>query len=217
MFWRLFVAHLLGDYFFQPDWLITNKRRIWGVSLHAAIHFVTMVLLVGLTIKSDWPKLLFLAFIHLVTDWVKGFLNNLSERNIALSYVIDQIIHILILGFGALWIEGNLALAFKSDSVLWPIYASGYLLVTYVWFITERKLFDKDKTYLTEIKEAGWSRMITRAILFTGWLFAVEGFKSGTLFLSFQLPYLSSTYRKRAFVTDIMVTLVIAIGVHLAI
>jgi hypothetical protein len=57
--------------------------------------------------------------------------------------------------------------------------------------------------------------MITRAVLLTGWLFAGEGLKSGTLFLSFQLPYLSGTYRKRAFVTDIIVTLVTAVIIHL--
>lgn len=211
MFWRLYLAHLLGDYIFQPDWLVVNKRRIWGLSLHAAIHFAATVLLVGISIKEAWPKLLILAFIHLITDWAKGFLNNLSEKNTALSYVIDQIIHILTLGFVALWIEGNLAVVFTSVKGLWPIYASGYLLVTYVWFITERKLIDKNKTYLTEINGRSWSRMITRAILLTGWLFAGEGLKSGTLFLSFHLPYLSGTYRKRAFVTDVIVTLVTAI------
>jgi hypothetical protein len=58
--------------------------------------------------------------------------------------------------------------------------------------------------------------MITRAILLTGWLFVGEGLKSGTLFLSLQLPYLSGTYRKRAFVTDVIMTLMIAIIILLA-
>ncbi|UCF59774.1 MAG: DUF3307 domain-containing protein [Anaerolineaceae bacterium] len=217
MFWRLFLAHLLGDYLFQPHWIVVNKRRIWVLSLHAAIHFVTMLLLVGITNEGAWIKLLVLAIIHLIMDWAKGLLTELPEINTTLSYVIDQIIHIMILGFVAYWIEGDLALTFTSANVVWLIYASGYLLTTYMWYITERIAFERDRTILAEINGARWSRMIIRAILFTGWLFAGEGLKGGPLVFSFTMPYLSGTYRKRAIVTDIIVTLVIAIGVHLTV
>jgi hypothetical protein len=211
MFWRLFLAHLLGDYLFQPDWLVANKRRIWGLSLHVVIHFAAMVLLVGISIKDVWPKLLILTFIHLGTDWAKIYLNEVSEKNTALPYVIDQIIHIVILGFVAIWIEGDLAVAFTSVKDLWPIYASGYLVVTYVWHITERKLYGKDKTYLNESEGGSWSRMITRAILLTVWLFVGERLKFASLLLPFHLPYFSGTHRKRALLTDVIVTLVTAI------
>ncbi len=217
MFWRLFLAHLLGDYLLQPDWIVFNKRRIWALGLHAAIHFAAMFLLVGIYYEDAWPKLLILAFIHLIMDWMKESLTKLSDINSAITYVIDQMIHIVILGVVAIWIEGDLALAFTSTGVQWLIYASGYLLTTYVWYITERIVFNKDGTYLPEIIGASWSRMITRAILFTGWLVAGEGLKAGAMVLSFHIPYLSDTYRKRALVTDIIVPLVIAIGVLLAI
>jgi hypothetical protein len=216
MFWRLFLAHLLGDYIFQPDWIVFNKRRIWVLSLHAAIHFASMFLLVGIYYKEAWPKLLILAFIHLIMDWVKDSLTKWFDLNTALTYVIDQIIHILILGVVALWIEGDLALAFTSDSVPWLVYASGYLLTTYVWYITERIVFKKDRTYVTEIIGASWSRMITRAVLLTGWLIAGGGLKAGVSVLSFQISYLSGNYRKRALVTDLIVPLVIAIFIFLA-
>lgn len=210
MFWHLFLAHLLGDYLFQPNWLVASKRRIGGLILHAAIHFAMMALLVGIFFEGAWFKLLLLAFIHLGTDWAKIYLNEVSEKNTALPYVIDQIIHIVILGFVALWIEGDLAVAFTPVKGLWPIYASGYIVVTYVWYITERKLYGTDKTYLIETKRERWSRMITRAILLTVWLFVSNELRFASLLLPFHLPYLSGTYRKRALLTDVIVTLVTA-------
>lgn len=210
MFWHLFLAHLLGDYLFQPDWLVASKRHIGGLILHTAIHFAMMALLVGIIFEGVWCKLLLLALIHLGTDWAKIYLNETSEKDAALPYMIDQIIHIAILGFVALWIEGDLTVAFTPVKGVWPIHACGYIAVTYVWFITERKLYGKDKAYLNENERERWSRMITRAILLTVWLFVGEGLGFTSLLLPFHLPYLSGTYRKRALLTDVIVTLVTA-------
>jgi hypothetical protein len=100
----------------------------------------------------------------------------------------------------------------------WHIYALGYLLATYVWFITERILAYADKPYQQELNAQMWPRMAARALLLTllllgsNWL--VRGQAVGVLVAP--LPYLFGPYRWRALLVDIAVAVLSALLILLA-
>jgi hypothetical protein len=211
MFWHILFAHLVGDYPLQSEWLIENKRSLWGLSLHTFIHFALMLLVVGSSSKEIWPKIFFLAFVHFLVDFTKSNLAIRWPKHEALQYVVDQSFHILSIFLVARWIESTLEPSFMPENVTWPIYASGYLLVTYVWYITERMFVDGNPVYLRELEGQFWHRMIARAVLLT--VFLLTGRELKVLFagMALQLPYLTGSHRQRALVTDVLVTLVIAV------
>ncbi len=216
MFWRLFLAHLIGDYPLQSEWLIENKRSLWGLSLHITIHLVVMLLVVGVASVEAWPKILVLAMVHFILDLAKSHLFSRWPNRVALHYVGDQLLHLLSIFLVAGWIEGDLDPALIPVNSLWPIYAIGYLMVTYVWHITERLLTEQDGEYQKELAQHFWSRMVTRAVLLTLFLFAGQSLGIAVGAMAIRLPYLAGPYRRRTLVVDVLVSLVMAIFVILA-
>lgn len=216
MFWHLFLAHLVGDYPLQSEWLIENKRSLWGLSLHTAIHLALMLLVVGAASAEVWPKILVLALIHFLLDLTKSRLFSRWPEQATFHYVADQILHILSIFLVAQWIVRDLHPVLLPDNTTWPIYSIGYLMVTYVWYITERLFTEKDEMYQQELEQHFWSRMVTRAVLLTLFLFAGQSLEIAAGAMAFRLPYMAGPYRRRALLVDIFVSLAIAIFVLLA-
>jgi hypothetical protein len=216
MFWRLILAHLIGDYPLQSEWLIENKRSLWGLSLHAAIHLAVMLLVVGAASREAWPKILVLVLIHFLLDLIKPHLGRRWPKRAPLLYVSDQILHVLSIFLVAGWIESDLSPTLLPGRTLWPIYTIGYLLVTYVWYITERLVTEQDQGYQKELEQHFWSRMVTRAVLLTLFLFAGQSLEFAAGAMAFRLPYVAGPYRKRTLLVDVLVSLVIAILVLVA-
>ena len=216
MFWRLFLAHLIGDYPLQSEWLIENKRSIWGLSLHTAIHLAVTLFVLGSASVEAWPKVLVLVLIHFLVDLAKSFLVSRWPKHAALQYVADQFLHFLSIFFVARWIESDLQPSLMPANNIWPIYAIGYLVVTYVWHITERLFTVENETYQKELEQDYWSRMVARAVLLTFFLFAGQTIEIAVGGMAIRLPYLSGRHRQRALLVDILVSLVMAGFVILA-
>lgn len=88
-FVTLLTAHLLGDFVFQPGWMVQHKRRLPVLILHAVI----VTLLTGLAIRGVPAPLLPLVFLtHLLIDFVKARL-----KDTATTFVADQCAHIVAL------------------------------------------------------------------------------------------------------------------------
>jgi hypothetical protein len=206
MFWRLLLSHLLGDYLLQPDQLVKNKYRLSILAIHATIHFIVLCLFLGTVIPEAWPKLLSLALVHFLMDWAKGVLTNNGQKSQFISYLVDQFLHLFVIGLFAIWIEGSPTSIFASEGSVWVIYLCGYLIVTIGWQITERIFAAGREAYLHVIESSAWSRNIARVVLFTVWLALGQSLKSFVLLASFQIPYLTGPDRKRALWTDLVVT-----------
>lgn len=216
MFWHLFLAHLLGDYPLQSEWLVENKRSLWGLSLHTAIHLAVSLLILGSASAEAWPKVLLLIFIHFLLDLTKSSLQRKWPRHAALQYVIDQILHIASIFLVARWIESDLAPALMPVNTTWAVYAIGYLMATYVWYITERLFTVDDDVYQTELENQFWPRMVTRAVMLTIFLFIGQSIEIALLGMALQMPYRSGSHRRRTLVVDILVSLVFTIFILLA-
>jgi len=218
MFWYLLLAHFIADYPLQTDWMVKNKQRWPVLGLHIAIHLGVMFLVVGVARQDLWPALLAIAAAHLLIDLGKNYANRLRPEWVIAPYAVDQLLHYLSIGWVALWIEryqGGLSLPITRSGV---IYLLGYLLVTYVWFVSERILSYANTPYRQEVISHLWSRMVVRALVFSGFLLAWNPLSGQMPFagLAFHLPYLSGKNSWRALLTDILVPLGISLFVRWA-
>lgn len=216
MFWILFLAHLLGDYVFQPNWLVANKHRRWGLTLHAAIHFLLMFTLVGKARFHLLPQLGALTLAHLVIDAMKLYFAQKRPATGRSAYFIDQAAHLILIAVTACWIERSVPANLTFEPSTWAAIACGYILVTGAWATTERLLTINEPQYNHEVIVQAWPRMISRAVMLTIWLILAQSTGGITLLFAANLPYLSGKYRLRALLTDVAVTLVVAVIVLLA-
>jgi magnesium-transporting ATPase (P-type) len=92
---KLFIAHLLGDFFFQFDsWVKekeTKKLKSPKFYLHILIHGVLILLLVWN--GSFFLEALVLMFLHAIIDAVKLFFQKENTRRV--WFFTDQLLHIL--------------------------------------------------------------------------------------------------------------------------
>jgi hypothetical protein len=215
MFWNLFLAHLLGDYPLQPMWLVRSKSQIWGLVLHASIHLLTLLLLVGPFRSVIWPQILALAIFHFFVDVVKYRLTDSHPEWVVSSYFVDQAIHLTSIIVVTTWINSIVPEAGAAFNTALLITISGYILVTHVWFVTEKTVTHAEPDYNQDVQLTLWPRMISRATFLTV-LLAVGAFGIGFA-AAVQLPYSRDTHWQRALITDLVVVVVGAVFIGLAV
>jgi hypothetical protein len=203
MFWRLLFAHFLADYPLQTSWMAAHKSRLPILVLHASVHFVTMLMVTAPAWRALWPYLLVLTMTHLCIDFGKITLNQYRPHWVSLPYLIDQSLHYLSLATLTWWIgrqAGDLSLLLDPHLA---VIMTAYLLVTYVWAISERVLTSEPKVR-QELTAGFWPRIAVRALLFTGLLgLKFPGLPGrGQNGLGAALPYFSGQYAGRALLTD---------------
>lgn len=109
----LLIAHLIGDFFLQPVKLVEQKKNsIKGLIIHTIIYTL-MIALVLLLFGNIWEITFWTFFIfisHFAIDYVRIKINKNNENNNIrfYSFVIDQLIHVLILVINAFVIESDL-------------------------------------------------------------------------------------------------------------
>lgn len=109
----LLIAHLIGDFFLQPIKLVEQKKNtIKGLIIHTIIYTL-MIALVLLLFGSIW-EIIFWTFLisisHFAIDCVRIKINKNNKDNKIkfYSFVIDQLIHVLILVINAFVIKSDL-------------------------------------------------------------------------------------------------------------
>ncbi|WP_158973438.1 DUF3307 domain-containing protein [Cellulophaga sp. L1A9] len=98
LFTKLFLAHLLGDFIFQPTKWVKDKeeKKIKSkyIYYHSLIHFaLTLLLLWDL---SYWKIALVIAVSHYGIDLLKLYVTP-SFKNKSIPFFIDQVLHIAVL------------------------------------------------------------------------------------------------------------------------
>ncbi len=206
LFWHLLLAHFIADYPLQTRWMVLNKQRLPILVLHVGIHFLVMLVLFGLKL---WPYILALAGIHFVIDFTKNMVNARRPEWVLMPYIVDQGIHYLTIWAVALWIGRTTGIATPPFSTEIAVYATGYLVATHVWFISERILAHTQPQYQEEVIAQAWPRMVIRASLLSLVLWLARGSPSETAMLMTvsMVPYIRSTHAWRALLTDVLVVL----------
>lgn len=217
IFWLFYLAHFLADYPLQPGWLVEAKRNWRGLLVHVSIHLATTLFIVGSVRRFIWPYLLLLAGFHFAIDVIKNLFFIYRPNWIIGPHLLDQFLHLLSIIFIANRAQGIIPEAWLPDYHVWPIYAIGYLLATYVWFITERIISYAAPAYQREISTYLWSRMITRALFVTlfllAWQFLVLA--APLIATTVHFPYAGGSYGRRALITDLCVAFVVALFIRL--
>lgn len=129
LFIKLLLAHLLGDFIWQPNSWVTDKETKKHKSIylyvHILLHGVLAAILVGEI--SFIPYAVLIAVTHGIVDLIK--LNFQKTKTKRTWFVVDQIAHILILIGIVLLYQNQTIVNFWSNNEFW-ILITGILLVT---------------------------------------------------------------------------------------
>jgi len=173
IFLNLLLAHLLGDFVFQPHKLIAWKFKSWkGMVLHAFIHFVAnlVVFVVFLRDVRVWFVLAGIAVLHFIVDYFK-ILKEKKGKHFLAYFFIDQAVHIaiilaataILMSFGLVWTPMILGTV-NAEMFLWI----GINMLIILTSVLEIVIFQmhrvKDRTILFL---PNYKAMIQRAVIFS--------------------------------------------------
>ncbi|NVK08757.1 MAG: DUF3307 domain-containing protein [Tenacibaculum sp.] len=99
LFLKLLIAHLLGDFVFQPKNWVKNKekKKIKSIKLYAHLGVHTVLLLLLLQFNSTyWSVFLLVIITHYLVDLGKLYFQ--KKKNKRLFFFLDQALHIFFLG-----------------------------------------------------------------------------------------------------------------------
>ncbi len=92
LFTTLLLAHLLGDFPFQTNFIFKLKLRGGFYILpHVVIHVVLTAFLIQ-DWRTSWPILLLLGIVHFAIDWFKVSKPLFSPD---IDFIIDQMMHLV--------------------------------------------------------------------------------------------------------------------------
>lgn len=98
LFLKIFLAHLIGDFCFQPDGWVKDKEakkhKSGKLYLHILVHSLSLAVLLGFD-TSYWKAFIIIIGTHLIIDVLK--LNLQKKVDAKLLFFIDQGLHISII------------------------------------------------------------------------------------------------------------------------
>ncbi len=94
---KLFIAHLIGDFFLQPQKWVINKeeKKLKSPKLYLHILLHALLLFIFLWDLSLWPLILSIVVSHFIIDAIKLLIQR--EKTKRILFFIDQLLHILTL------------------------------------------------------------------------------------------------------------------------
>lgn len=97
----LILAHLLGDFIFQPSKLVLWKiKSKYGVFVHVLVHFVVNLLILSPFILNGyyWPigAAFVVCFAHFWIDQAKISYDLKHDKKVK-AFLIDQLMHLLVI------------------------------------------------------------------------------------------------------------------------
>lgn len=178
----ILLAHLIGDFLFQPDrWvkakLVAHKRGTY-LGYHIAVHALVLVIALQFQLQY-WIGILGILISHFVIDWLKLKFQN--KNNQIWIFFADQLAHLAVILLVALCyepIEWDIDSIANSKTALFFI---AFLLQTQVSAIVMRILLSKWKMKDDNPNQAGkYIGMLERLFIFA---FVVMNFWEGIGFL----------------------------------
>lgn len=95
MFYRLILAHLVGDFVLQNRWLVLRKHTLRGLTLHVGLVGVATVAVTWDRLGQWWPWLCVILLVHSATDWAKVRLEQRLRLPPIFPFLADQAVHVL--------------------------------------------------------------------------------------------------------------------------
>lgn len=202
---------MIGDYPLQPSWLVERKKYWSGLTLHAGIHLLLLVVLTGRSVLLLWPYLLLLAGVHLLIDYFKNWLSRTRPDWVVGPYLFDQLLHLISI-LVVLGLVGSNGYGVDLPlPVSWTVLAAGYLFVTQIWFISERILRSSSLANIAKINRFKWSRMGTRVLFFTVFVWGFTALfgsvrLGGSLLIGLFPMYRSDRFGRESLIIDLLIS-----------
>lgn len=96
---KLLIAHIIGDFVFQPSHWVEDKKRNKHKSkylyVHGLVHFVALLVL----FQFNWsylPYFIIIVVSHIIIDLIK--INLEGKINTRWLFLADQLLHIIVIG-----------------------------------------------------------------------------------------------------------------------
>lgn len=120
----LILAHLLGDFVFQPNKLVNWKiKSKWGILVHVLIHFIINLIILAPFLVNGYYWLILLAFslcfAHFWIDRIKISYDLKHDKKVA-PFLLDQLMHLFVILL-AFYLTRNINLALP-DTQFYKIY-----------------------------------------------------------------------------------------------
>ncbi|MFC3197881.1 DUF3307 domain-containing protein [Parapedobacter deserti] len=98
LFLKLLLAHILGDFCFQPDNWVADKRlhryKSSRLYIHIAVHAAVLAVLLSFDI-AYWAGFLLILSTHYLIDLAKLYVEN--SKHAVRYFLLDQALHITVL------------------------------------------------------------------------------------------------------------------------
>ncbi|MBW8362311.1 MAG: DUF3307 domain-containing protein [Kaistella sp.] len=103
IFIPLILAHLLGDFIFQPNSWVADKEKKKAASPYLYLHILIHTLLVFLFLWDInlWWIALFVGVTHFIIDWTK--LHFQTQKTKRTWFFLDQFMHIAVIAAISVW------------------------------------------------------------------------------------------------------------------
>ncbi|MFF5383912.1 DUF3307 domain-containing protein [Pedobacter suwonensis] len=127
---KLILAHLIGDFFLQPNAWVKDKERkklkSGKLYLHVMIH-VALIFIVFLSFDV-WKTALTIGVMHLIIDALKSIFQ--THKNARILFFVDQVLHFSsIVAVWHIFYKGSLNIGFLNHLHTWVL-ISGALFLT---------------------------------------------------------------------------------------
>ncbi len=171
MFWLLLLSHILADYPLQTDGMVRAKKQLSGLLMHVFIHFVTMLAILTymteLEVDSCFMLALSISCLHLAIDHWKNVLSRLQSTWGIFTYLQDQSLHLISLVVVCfIYQQVDLIELFSVENQL-VFDVIGFVLITHIWFVTERVFAKNNTIKLQWLNRMMWPRMMSRGLIYS--------------------------------------------------
>lgn len=127
----LILAHLLGDFVFQPNKLVSWKiKSKWGILVHVLVHFVLNLIILAPFLVNGYYWLILVAFLlcfaHFWIDHIKISYDLKHDKKVA-PFLLDQLMHLVAI-LSAFYLTRNINLTLP-DAQFYEIYGNIHLMI----------------------------------------------------------------------------------------
>ena len=129
LFIKLLLSHLLGDFIWQPNSWVIDKEAKKHKSIYLYFHILLHGILAAIVVWEVQfiPYAVLIAVTHGIIDLIKlNFQKNTTKRT---WFIVDQILHLLVLTGIVFLYENKTIYMFWVDNRFW-ILITGFLFIT---------------------------------------------------------------------------------------
>jgi len=194
--------------------MVRRKRELGVLALHAGVHLVLSLILVGRIRAVIWPHIILFSGIHMIQDYLKIVVTARRPQQRVFLFFLDQLLHFVAVWGLVVWVSVSFPSFEIEPKPVWAIIGIAYLVVTHAWYISERVIHMEDGSFLQNIEMTKLPRMVVRSgMISLFWLTRVTGIPS--LALLALSPYPTTEHRERAIISDLGISLVVILFLFL--